>query len=350
MTRRLLILAVCMLALYALAPAARAQVDTETPTETPSETPTDTPADTPTDTPVVVPTETPTDTPAAAPTDTPADTPTDTPVVVPSGTPTDTPVAVPTDTPADTPTDTPVVVPSDTPTDTPVAAPTGTPTDTPVVGPTDTPTDTPLVGPTDTPTNAPTDTPSPVATGTPTATRPPTVTYTPTIPSVTGSSVTIRSLVQAQCAGPASCNSLGISFGKGKVRIQLVKPPNPVGERLVGGIKMTRVFPAQPGLEARVIGDITYGRDPDGDCPLADTQALGAVYATAHMDCVTGRGASDCKGKLALPALIPPECTDVGVLVRNAHIAVYDINSPGAVSSLIGRDGLKIKGHRGRQP
>jgi hypothetical protein len=232
-----------------------------------------------------------------------------------------------------TPTDTPVVVPG-TPTDTPVVVP-GTPTDTPVVVvPTGTSTDTPVLPPTDTPT--------PAATGTPTATRPPTVTYTPTVPVVTGSGVTMRSIVQAQCAGPVSCNSLGITFGKGKVTIRLIRPPNLVGELLVGRIKMRRVFPAQPALQARVIGDITYGADPDGDCPLQNTQALGAIYATASLTCITRGGAADCKGDLALPTLLPAACTDVGVLVNNAHIEVYDINAPGSVTSLIGRDGLKI--------
>ena len=113
---------------------------------------------------------------------------------------------------------------------------------------------------------------------------------------------------------------------------------------MVGQIKMSRVFPPQPRLEARVIGDITYGPDPNGNCPLANTQAPGAIYATGGMDCVTRGGAANCKGILALPALVPPQCTDVSVFVNNAHIAVYDINSPGAVTSLIGRDGLKIAG------
>jgi hypothetical protein len=270
-------------------------------------------------------------------------------VVGPTGTatetPTDTPVVVgPTGTATETPTDTPVVVgPTDTPTDTPVVVgPTDTPTDTPVVPPPSTPTDTPVIA------NSPTNTPTPVATGTPTATRPPTMTYTPTIPVVTGSGVTMRSIVQAQCAGPVSCNSLGITFAKGKVRIQLIRPPSLVGDIEVGRIKMNRVFPAQPALEARVVGDITYGADPDGDCPLANTQALGAVYATSRMTCHTRGAASDCKGTLALPTLLPAGCTDVGVLVNNAHIQVYDINAPGSPTSLIGRDGLKISSPRPR--
>ena len=351
MMRRLLIVAASVLALFISAPSARAQIDTETPTQTATETATETPTEVPTDTATATATdtvaETPTDTPAVAPTDTPTDTPvvapTDTPVVgatdTPIDTPTDTPAAGPTDTPTQIPTDTPVGGPTDTPTDTPVV-PAATPTDTPVV-PADTPTDTPVV-----PADTPTDTPSPLATATATATPPPTITFTPTVISLKGSSFTKRSIVQAQCAGAVSCNSAGITFAKGKVRIQLVKPPNAVGERVVGKIKMTRVFPVQPLLQARVIGDITYGSDPDGDCPLANTQAAAAIYATSTMSCVAKKGASNCKGIVALPALFPAACTDVSVLVNNAHILVYDIAAPGTDSSLIGRDGIKIRARR----
>jgi hypothetical protein len=119
-------------------------------------------------------------------------------------------------------------------------------TDTPV-GPNQYPgeysTDTPAVVPTDTQTN----TPSPAATGTPTATLPPTVTYTPTVPSVMGSFVTIRSIVQAQCPGPVPCDSLRITFAKGNVRIHLVREPNTVGDLTDGQIKISRVFPRSPG-------------------------------------------------------------------------------------------------------
>jgi hypothetical protein len=320
------------------------------PTDTPTDTPVVGPTDTPTDTPVVGPTDTPTDTPVVGPTDTP----TDTPVVGPTDTPTETPTAGPSDTPTDTPvvgptdtpTETPTAGPSDTPTDTPIAGPTDTPTDTPPIGPTDTPTDTPPAGPTDTPpvvAGTPTDTPSPVATFTASPTPPPTVTFTPTIPSVKGSSNTKRSLVQAQCPGPVSCNTANVSFAKGRVRIQLVRPPDAVGDRVVGKIKMMRVFPGQGGLRARVVGDVTYGADPDGDCPLANTQVPGAIYAESGMECVTKRGASNCKGILALPGLFLPQCTDVSVLVNNAHVEVYDLAAPGSVSSLIARDGVKIK-------
>jgi len=109
---------------------------------------------------------------------------------------------------------------------------------------------------------------------------------------------------------------------------------------------MKRVFRPQPELRAQVVGDIAYGGDPDGDCPLANTQVVGAVYATGTMACETKRGAANCKGLLALPAFVPSACTDVGVIVTNAHVEVYDINAPGSLSSLIARDGLMIRGHR----
>jgi hypothetical protein len=172
------------------------------------------------------------------------------------------------------------------------------------------------------------------------------MTYTPTVPVLSGSGVTHRPLVQAQCAGPVACNALGLTFAKGKATLQVVRPPNPVGDRVVGKVKLTRVFRPQPDLRAQVVGDISYGGDPDGDCPLANTQLLGAIYATGTLDCDTKRAASDCQGILALPTLIPPECTDVGVVVTNAHINVYDNIAPGSLSSLIARDGVKIRGRR----
>lgn len=71
-----------ILTLCVAAPAAWAQVDTETPTETPTATPTATPTNTPTSTPTATPTSTPTSTPTATPTSTPTNTPTQTPTAV----------------------------------------------------------------------------------------------------------------------------------------------------------------------------------------------------------------------------------------------------------------------------
>lgn len=131
------------------------------------------------------------------------------------------------------------------------------------------------------------------------------------------------------------------------MKVKRSKQPKPAVDRVIGRIKMTRVFPAQPSLEVRVIGDVNYLSDPDGDCPLANTRTTGVVFATgsaAMMDCFVHRGASDCKGEIALPALLAVQCTDVAVLVENVHVEVYDIIAPGAVSSLIARDGMKIAG------
>jgi hypothetical protein len=124
--------------------------------------------------------------------------------------------------------------------------------------------------------------------------------------------------------------------------MKLIRPPRLVGNRAVGKITVTRVFPPQPFLEARVVGDVNYGPDPDGDCPLANTQIPGGVYASARMTCATLGGAANCKGVLAIPALLPPQCTDVAVIVQNAHIEVYDIVAPGTSSSLLARDGVQI--------
>lgn len=339
---RWLLAAICAALMWTRAPEVWAQVDTETATATATETPTEEPTPEPTDTSTATATDTaaPTETATAIPTDTAADTPTETPVpptdTPAPDTPTETP-APPTDTPAaDTPTETPVA-----PTDTPAA---DTPTETPAPPsdtPADTPTETPAL-PTTTPTEVDTATPA----STPTHTPLPTITYTPTIPAVKGSGATVRSLVQAQCTGAVPCNSLGITFAKGKARVKLIRPPKLVGDRVIGKIKMVRVYPPQPFLEARIEGTIHYGPDPDGDCPLANTVVPNGTYATGRMDCRTKAGAANCKGLLAIPGLFPSQCTDVAVIVENARINVYDINAPGDVTSLIGRDGVKIIGRR----
>ena len=323
---------------------------TETPTDTPTDTPTSTPTDTPPDTPTDTPTETPTDTPVAAatdtPTDTPAavatDTPTDTPAAVATDTPTDTPAAVATD----TPTDTPAVAATDTPTDTPAAAATDTPTDTPAAAATDTPTDTPTATPTDTagpPVDTPTNTPTPIP---PTSTPIP-ATFTATPIPITSTSTFRRPLVQAQCLSgtvPVNCNAAGITFAKGKAKLRRMKQPKMVQNRVVGIVTIARVFPAQQQLEARAIADVAYGMDPDGDCPLANTQSIGTVFATGRLSCLPGGGAANCHGNLARSSLTPPECSDVNLTLENVSFEVYDLFAPGSPSSLIARDGTKIFG------
>jgi hypothetical protein len=162
------------------------------------------------------------------------------------------------------------------------------------------------------------------------------------------SAVSIRSLVQAQCATlgvPAPCNSAGITFGKGVVRLQRVKQPATATDGVVGTIKMSRVSPAQPHLEARVIADVSYGPDPDGDCPLAGTQVVGAIYAAGSLACGTRSGAANCKGDLVLPALSARQCTDVTIVAEHVRIEVYDQRAVGVATSLVARDGVKIANH-----
>jgi hypothetical protein len=342
-----LIAATCVAFVCIATTRVRAQVDTptETATATETETPTDVPTATATDTAV------PTDTATAVPTDTATAIPTDTATAIP----TDTATAIPTDTATAIPTDTATAIPTDTATSIATDTATAIATDTTTPGATATATQTQANTPTATGTAVFTDTPTAVASptgtatatftpvpATPTQTAPPTVTYTPTVPVIAGSGVTQRSLVQAQCAGAVPCNALGLTFAKGKARMKVIRPPRLVGNRAVGKITVTRVFPPQPFLEARVVGDVSYGPDPDGDCPLANTQIPGGVYASYRMTCATLGGAANCKGVLAIPALLPPQCTDVGVIVQNAHIEVYDIVAPGTSSSLLARDGVKI--------
>jgi uncharacterized repeat protein (TIGR01451 family) len=210
--------------------------------------------------------------------------------------------------------------------------------DTLVLQPTETPTETPTEGPTATATETPI--PPPTSTFTPIPN-----TFTPTPIPLKRTSAFRRPLVQAQCLSgstPVPCNAAGITFAKGKVKLKGLKQPKLVQSRLVGKVKISRVFPAQATLEARVVADLSYGLDPDGDCPLANTQAIDSVFATSQLGCASRGGASNCQGNLALPALLASQCSDVDLIMENVRFEVYDALAPGSVISLIARDGMKI--------
>lgn len=214
--------------------------------------------------------------------------------------------------------------------------------DTLVLAPTPTPTDTPTEVPTATPTDTPTETPIPPPT--PTFTPIPS-TFTPTPVPLKKTNSFTRPLVQAQCLSgttPVPCNAAGITFAKGKVKLKGIKQPKTVKTRLIGEVKISRVFPAQPTLEARVLAELSYGMDPDGDCPLANTQVAAAVVATSQLGCRVSGGASNCQGNFALPTLLAPQCSDVDLIMESVRFEVYDAVAPGSLTSLIARDGLKI--------
>jgi hypothetical protein len=131
-------------------------------------------------------------------------------------------------------------------------------------------------------------------------------------------------------------------FARGKAKLKAISQPRVVANRLVGNVKLVRVFPAQATLYARAIADLSYGPDPDGDCALANTQAPATIVATSQLGCRLIGRASNCKGNFATSSLLPPECSDVHLIMENVRFEVYDAFAPGSVTSLLARDGLKF--------
>jgi hypothetical protein len=122
--------------------------------------------------------------------------------------------------------------------------------------------------------------------------------------------------------------------------------PNAVASRLMGSIKIVRVFPAQTALQGWAIADLFYGPDPNGNCALANTAVPDSIVATAQLNCRTSGRASHCRGNFVASTLLPPECSDVHLTMEGVHFEVYDSFAPGSTTSLLARDGLKVFGDR----
>ena len=161
-----------------------------------------------------------------------------------------------------------------------------------------------------------------------------------------------QGLVQAQCpvlGVPQPCDP-GTIFGRGTFRIKRLKQPKLLFNQGVGRIRMLNVSPPQPfGLDAKVSGLVSFGNDPDSDCPLANTQTLVDPLFTATMTCVTVTSglASNCKGLLQYPnpsAIPPATCTDVTFIVENVQAEVYEDGSVGDPSALVARNGITVLG------
>jgi hypothetical protein len=158
--------------------------------------------------------------------------------------------------------------------------------------------------------------------------------------------------VQAQCpvlGVPQPCDN-GVIFGRGSFRIKRLKQPKLLFNQGVGRIRMINVSPPQPfGLDAQIVGLVSYSSDPDSDCPLANTQTLVNPLWTATMACVTVSPGlySNCKGLLQYPsssAIPPATCTDVTFIVENLQAEVYEDGSVGNPAGLIARNGITVLG------
>lgn len=156
-------------------------------------------------------------------------------------------------------------------------------------------------------------------------------------------------LVPAQCLSggtPMSCNVSGITFGRGQVKLSNLKQSQLTVSTSIGSVGLQEVTPAQERLDARLSAVLSYGPDPDANCPLAKTQVVATPWATSSMVCLPGFSlfTTGCRGELHLTSLAPPECSDVDVIVEDFSVEVYESGFAGDSTRLIARDGQAIGG------
>jgi hypothetical protein len=153
-------------------------------------------------------------------------------------------------------------------------------------------------------------------------------------------------LVVAQCPGPSPCNTSGITFTRGDVWLDKVKQPGPVFTSLVGRVSLRGVIPPQDNLDVVVSAKISYGPDPNANCPLANTQAVVSPWATSTLVCTpSGFGFYTlCRGQLNLVSLVSPVCSDVDIIIEDLRTEVYESGFVGDPGRIIARDGHAVSG------
>jgi hypothetical protein len=153
-------------------------------------------------------------------------------------------------------------------------------------------------------------------------------------------------LAMAQCPGPVPCNTAGITFERGSVRLKKVKEPDPIFSTFIGTISLQGVLPPQTNLDAVVSARVSYGPDPTGNCPVANTQAVLNPWATSSLTCTSsGFGfLTNCRGDLNLAALVPLQCSDVDMIFEDVRTQVYEAGLVGTTAGLIARDGHSATG------
>jgi hypothetical protein len=153
-------------------------------------------------------------------------------------------------------------------------------------------------------------------------------------------------LVHAQCTtGP--CVS-AFDFARGDVQIRRVKMPKPVNDRRFGRIKISGLdaglgtFPS--GLEARISGRRIFGSDPDGDCPMANTETTGD-FGFSNLECkLSAFNVGRCLGTLVFNGLLPPQCSDVRQTIQDLNVSVYLQGMVGNPAGLLATLGVGVVG------
>jgi len=148
-------------------------------------------------------------------------------------------------------------------------------------------------------------------------------------------------LVPELC-GASPCNVSGISFTHGEVHLRGLKQTDLVFNTNIGRIALQNVIPPPAGLQAQLSATLSYGADPNGNCPQANTQVTVNPWATSSLTCIPPPFGfyAPCRGDLHVTAITPPECADVDVIVENITAEVYERGFVGDPTRLIARDGV----------
>jgi hypothetical protein len=168
------------------------------------------------------------------------------------------------------------------------------------------------------------------------------VSLSPTFAQTRGTAGYIARLVPELC-GALPCNVSGITFAGGEAHLSNLRQSNLVYNSKIGQIVLHNVIPPPTGgLQAQITATLSYGADPNGDCPQANSQVTISPWATSTLVCTPPPFSfyAPCRGDLYVTAVTPPQCTDVDVIVENITVEVYERGFVGDPTRRIARDGL----------
>lgn len=163
----------------------------------------------------------------------------------------------------------------------------------------------------------------------------------PAIAQSRGTSGYIARLVPDLC-GALPCNVSGINFSGGEAHLRKLRQADLVFSSKVGNVALHGVIPPPSGLQAQVTATLSYGADPNGDCPEANSQVTVSPWATSTLTCNPPPFSfyAPCRGDLYVSATTTPQCADVDVIVENITVEVYESGFVGDPTRRVGRDGL----------
>ena len=152
-------------------------------------------------------------------------------------------------------------------------------------------------------------------------------------------------LVPELC-GALPCNVSGISFTRGEVHLRGLRQTDLVFNTKIGRIALENVIPPPTGLQAELSATLSYGNDPNGDCPQANSQVTVSPWATSSLTCVPPPFGfyAPCRGEVHVTAITSAECADVDVIVESITAEVYERGFVGDPTHRIARDGVATGG------